>query len=252
MNKTWFKMGVISVSSFLTACLWATASHSNLISLKYDSWEILYNCEKRGYEFFQYSTSPNSGDLKRFKPFHQESRLPKRCQQFSTDTYKLPKGSKITYDRGHGGKHQNLVDFDIDIMMQTNSMANIVPQASKLNRYGAWRETEVLTQCWREFGTLTVYGGNIWGNDKSNDHFLKSHGVVTPDYLFKVIKYHDGIVNAWIFPNDNKPRKANMNNYLVSPKKISDITGFKFDLDDSEYIEKDAKSRVRPKVCSTK
>jgi len=52
-------------------------SHADeLIQLTYKKWDITYNCDKRGYESFHYTTVKDQGSLKRFKPFHQESKLP--------------------------------------------------------------------------------------------------------------------------------------------------------------------------------
>ena len=223
---------------------------SNLIEIDFGRWNIIYNCEKRGYEYFTYSTVPDSGLYSRFKPFHQETQLPKHCRQFSTDTYKQPEGAQ-QYHRGHG-VHQNIWDHDETLMKQSNSFANIVPHAAYLNSYGVWRVTEKLTECYRDKGTVTVWGGNIWGNDSTNDKFLVSHGVVTPDRLWKVIEFPDGEVQAWLMPNDDSPKSKLIDNYLVSPKTISEITGLSFPISASELNEKDKVSKKQPKGCSIK
>ena len=231
--------------------VFSQCSYAELISLDYGSWQIQYNCEKRGYESFHYKTVPDSGSFERFSPFHKEKLLPKHCQQFSTKTYRLPKGSKTHYDRGHG-VHQNIFDHSKSLMKATNSMANIVPQAKKLNRLGVWRKTEILTECFRDIGTVEVWGGNIWGKDASNDHFIKTHGVVTPDYLWKVILFPNGEVNAWLMPNDYSPTGVKMDSYLVAPATITKYTGVSFAIPRSEVSEKDSHSEIKPRGCSLK
>ncbi|MDB2343149.1 DNA/RNA non-specific endonuclease [Porticoccaceae bacterium] len=231
---------------------YATVKNSGEIhKLVFDNWVIHYNCDHRGYEFFYYTAGTDTGNLERYKPFHQENQLPKYCRQKSTSTYKLPKNFPLSYDRGHG-VHQNIWDHSRELMKQSNSMANIVPQASKLNRRGAWRQTEKLTECWRDKGDVAVHGGVIWGSDKSNDHFKSSHGVTTPDYLYKIIQFHDGGVNAWIFPNNNEPTVENIDNYLVSPADITELTGIIYNIPIIKVNVAAKTTRDLPVGCSLK
>lgn len=247
MKNTQLQIILISLLIGLLSC----NVYARTIKLDYGSWEIHYNCEKRGYEYFHYTTVPDTGNLDRYKPFHQEKRLPKKCRQYSKKSYKRPKNAPIKYDRGHG-VHSNLFDHSKKLMKQTNSFANIVPQAKKLNRRGVWRKTEILTECYRDIGTVEVWGGVIFGNDKSNDHFIRSHGVVTPDYLWKVIKFPDGEVNAWLMPNDDTPTGLKMDTYLKAPATISKYTGIKFEIPRSELTERDNHSKSKPRGCSIK
>lgn len=230
---------------------WNVSASDRYIELEYDNWKIIYNCTKRGYEWFHYETVPDSGEESRVGPFHDESRLPVECRQLTTHSYRLPKDSPIKYHRGHG-VHQNIWDHDRNVMKESNSMANIVPQASKLNAYGVWRQTEELTECWRDKGKVTVWGGVIWGRDASNDHFMGSHGVATPDYLWKLILLEDGRVNAWLMPNDNTPTADKVDDYLVSPAKLTGLTGVEFPLEDRLRIRAAEFSITEPEGCSLK
>jgi endonuclease G, mitochondrial len=196
---------------------------NRIIELKFANWEIMYNCDAKGYEQFHYVTVPDSGTLKRFKPFHQEMALPPECRQYKTTTYKREKSAADHYDRGHG-IHQNLWDANINTMKESNSFANIVPQHKELNRRGLWRHTEKLTECFRDIGSVEVWGGVVWGNDTSNDYFKESHGVITPDYLFKVISFPGDLgTYAWLMPNDASPTTKNMNDYLISTYDLAQI-----------------------------
>lgn len=227
----------------------ASAARGAIIPLNYGQhWTVWYNCNKRGYEAFYYKTVPDAGNLERYEPFHHEKRIPRRCRQTSTWSYKLPKDSPIKYDRGHG-VHQNIWDHDQRLMKFSNSMANIVPQASKLNRWGAWRQTEKLTECYRDLGEVSVWGGVIWGTDASNDHFLESHGVVTPDYLWKVIIFPNGEVNAWLFPNNDSPAADKLDKYLIQPAELGKKAGFNFDIPYEQRYDTDTQSEPMPSNC---
>ena len=229
----------------------SNSNEADIIKLDYESWDIEYNCKNRGYEYFHYKTVPDSGSEERINKFNLEKNMPKKCRQFKTSTYKAPKTSEISYDRGHG-VHQNIWDHSKELMAQSNLFSNIVPQASELNRRGVWRKTEELTECYRDKGQVEVWGGVIWGDDTSNDHFVKSHGVVTPDYLWKVIKFPNGEVNAWLMPNDNTPTGVKMDTYLVSPKKLENKTGKQFDIDRRQRSQLDSYSEKKPRGCSLK
>ncbi|MCJ8315241.1 MAG: DNA/RNA non-specific endonuclease, partial [Pseudomonadales bacterium] len=124
------------------------------------------------------------------------------------------------------------------------------------NRNGAWRFTEEITECNRGTNkdesnvSLKVWGGVIWGEDQSNDYFIESHGVVTPDYLWKVIEFSDGKVNAWIIPNDAQAKRSTASDYLVFPHEITHITGYSFELSQHAIISLVAVDKVKP--CSLK
>jgi len=238
-----------SLLLFLTSIALSSSVNAELITLTFPGWEIQYNCQKRGPESFFYQAVPDTGNHKRSSRFHAEERLPRHCRQFSTSTYKLSKNAEIFYDRGHMVP-ANHFDHDKAMINATNSMANIVPQASKLNRHGAWRKTEELVECYRDIGITNVWGGVIWGKDFRNDHFFETHGVVTPDFLWKIIQFPNGKVNGWIMPNSNAATAVNMDSYLVAPKTISKYTGIKFPFFNNELNKKDDFSMKKPKGCS--
>ena len=211
----------------LAAFIATNVQSKNIYQLDMGDYKISYNCKMRGYEMYEYTAHKDNGQLPRLRPFHQEQQLPKHCQQFTTGTYKLGIGKQstsITYDLGHGAG-QNHFDYSIDARYQSNSMANVVPQNSALNRTGLWRATDVAIECERDIGPVDVYGGVIWGTDSSNDHFIKSHGVTTPDYLWKVIQNSKGDVQAWIMPN-KAIKKKEASKYFVSVAEIEKLTGY--------------------------
>jgi endonuclease G len=216
------------------------SSDGLVVDVDYGFFQLEYNCDKGGFNNFSYNTVPDPHtDYSRYGPFHYDSQIGELCGYNSeqikkakrTSTYKSPKGA-LKYDRGHGN-HQNIWDHDKGFMKITNYMSNIVPQESSQNRSGMWRRSEELTQCFRQNNDLYVIGGNIWGNDSSNDHFIESHGVVTPDYLFKIIVKNNSEVIAFVVPNDPKARPKQSGQYMTSINKIEELVGYDFDIDES-------------------
>lgn len=224
-----------------------------------DFFELKYNCNKGGFNYFSYDTIPDPHiDLNRYSPFHYDSQVGEKCNYSTsqinkaknTSTYKDSK-AQYKYDRGHGN-HQNIWDHDKNLMKITNYMYNIVPQESTQNRRGLWRHSEIITQCLRQDNQLHVVGGNIWGNDTSNDHFIESHGVVTPDYLFKVIVINNKDVLAFIVPNNPEATPDNSANYMTSVHNIEDKVGYKINIDESLKDIIADNMPQRPKNCSIK
>lgn len=93
----------------------------------------------------------------------------------------------------------NHLDLNEVTIKESMYITNIMPQTSELNR-GAYLAAEEIFECWRDVVDLNTLVGIIMGNDESNDHFVGSHGVRTPDYYWRIIeKESDGDVIAWIF-----------------------------------------------------
>ena len=76
-------------------------------------------------------------------------------------------------------------------------MTNIMPQTSILNQQ-AWLGVEDIFECYRDITNLNTIVGIIMGTDTSNDIFVKSHGVRTPDFYWRIIEKQNGEVISWI------------------------------------------------------
>jgi endonuclease G, mitochondrial len=118
----------------------------------------------------------------------------------------------------------NHLDYSKVAIKQSNFMTNILPQVAGMNR-GAWLQTEEIVECYRDIDELLVIGGVIYGNDKSDDYFKKSHGVATPSAFWKVIVRGKDRVIAWIVPNSPKAKRKSLDRYLVSVAEIERRTG---------------------------
>lgn len=143
------------------------------------------------------------------------------------------------------------MDYSDEAIRQSNYITNILPQVANMNR-GAWLRTEEIVECYRDIDELLVIGGVIWGNNKHDDYFVKSHGVATPDAFWKVIIRGAGQNEraiAWIMPNSPEATKKNLDRYLVTVDDIERVTGEKIAVADYAKHDKPRHSWMIPRGC---
>lgn len=222
-----------------------TKPAANIMKLDYEGFTVWLDCSKRGAVKFQYVAQHDTGNAARADDFYLDSNVPAECQQTSAKAY----GNK--YDRGHLVPANHL-DSSETAIKATNTMTNILPQAANMNR-GAWLATEVLIECYRDIDELLVVGGVIWGNNPSDDYFLQSHGVATPDAFWKVVIRGTGQNEraiAWIMPNSQDATRKNLDSYLVTIDDIEKKTGEKIPVADYAKHDKPSESWIIPKGCN--
>lgn len=185
----------------------------------YNGFSLWLDCKERAAIMFRYNAQRDSGNFPREKEFTLDSNTSIECQQSQNGSYK---GAPYMFDRGHQVPANHL-DNDGLAIHQSNYMTNILPQTATLNR-GAWLASEEMIECIRDNEELLVLGGPIMGNDASNDFFVKSHGIRTPDYFWKVVVGNQRSI-AWIMPNDTTAVKGNIDQYIVSINDIEKIAG---------------------------
>jgi endonuclease G, mitochondrial len=154
-----------------------------------------------------------AGQERRPKGFTMDPNLSPECQQFSTSSYA---GVHAAYNRGHLVRSGHM-NYNRNFIRRAHYMTNVVPQTVELNG-GLWLDVENTGDCNREAG-IQIFGGNIY-NDTSNDFFLKSHGVRTPEYMWKVMYAGEEVI-AYMFPNNNGLSNR-LKDYIVSVKEIED------------------------------
>lgn len=187
---------------------------TRIIALKYEGFTVWVDCSKRGAVKFRYVAKADHGNLERLHSFSIDQNVPAKCQQTSTAPYTH---QGVHYDRGHLVP-ANHMDHSATALRQSNLVTNILPQASDMNR-GAWLRTEEIIECSRDQENLLVVGGVIWGNNKADDYFVKSHGVATPDAFWKVIKTESRVI-AWIVPNTQEATRGMLDTYIVSVAEL--------------------------------
>ena len=131
-------------------------------------------------------------------------------------------------------------------------MTNIVPQLASFNQ-GLWKETENITECYRDLAPVQVIGGVIY-SDSSNDFFLASHGIQSPDFFWKTL-ITTNLTNqtetiSWLFPNQTG--LANLNSFIVSIDELEQRVGadlIGIDFESGIRLQKATKSWELPKNC---
>ena len=204
---------------------------AEVLELRYSDFTIWLDCEKRSATKFHYRLGPDVGNLKRTNDYIFDPDVAKNCQQTSEDTYRYPElgiscNNKQEQDencvhRGHLVPY-NHMDDSLIATQQSNYMTNILPQAKELNT-GAWKKTEEITECYRDYSTVDIFGGPIWGK---NGVELSNHSITMPDSYWKVLIRDDKVI-AWIIPNSNEEQvgENDLPNFMVTIERIEKVTG---------------------------
>ncbi len=198
----------------------------SLVELDYGRFQILYDCQRGEPHRFTYTATEDRSAIPRVDNFRVDRSLPEGCKgQHSASTYSTTPG----FDRGHLAP-SNHFDDSIQAMNASNMMTNIVPQLSSHNRV-TWYRTETLTECYRDFKPIKVIGGVVFGDmleDLMNDHFVKSHGVATPEAFWKVLLTTDETdqptVIAWWIPH-KKGLGTNLDPFVRTVREIEVLLG---------------------------
>jgi endonuclease G len=223
----------------------STNSTAKIQRVDYDGFTVWLDCNQHGAIKFQYNAQRDTGNFPRLEKFYVDKNVPKECQQTSAKTYGR------NYDRGHLVPANHL-DYSKQAIADSNSMANILPQAATMNR-GAWLLTEEIIECYRDIDELLVIGGVIWGDNPKDDYFVKSHGIKTPDAYWKVVirgALNNEQVIAWIVPNSSAAQRSKLDSYLVSVARIESLTGEKIPASAELKNEVLKKSWLVPKGCN--
>ena len=193
----------------LLALAYLSPAAAEVLRLDYEGFTVWLDCERRGAVKFRYNAQRDQGDLERSSAFRLDPNVPGRCQQTSAGPYQH---SNPEYHRGHLVPANHL-DHSKTAMQQSNFMTNVLPHTQTLN-LGAWKQTEIITECYRDIDELLVIGGVIWGNNTADNHFVQSHGVATPDAFWKLIVRGTDRVIAWVIPNTTEARSQKLDDYL--------------------------------------
>jgi endonuclease G len=245
-NKSASKREADVQAALLNARSASTVTRSNdVLKLDYEGFTVWLDCKERAAIKFRYNAQRDTGSFKRYDSFMLDPNVPAECQQFSDKAYGQG------YDRGHQVPANHL-DYSNAAIKQSNYMTNILPQTSQMNR-GAWLLTEEIVECYRDIDELLVIGGVIWGNNPTDDYFVQSHGVKTPDAFWKVVirgTGQDERAIAWIVPNLTEATKKRLDEYLVSVDEIERVTGEVIPVADYVKHDKPSASWLIPSGCN--
>jgi len=164
------------------------------ILLSYSRFDLTYDLSEKVTKRWSYTLNQDSfkNEFPRPTKYFYDPKLPKEYQQKSLWSY--GKG----YDRGHLVRSYDM-SGTFESRHECNYITNILPQKSTFNR-GVWLNIEKKVSDLAMTNKLNVTGGVIF-NDTSNDHFVESHGVKTPDFWWKIVVVNSNETLAWFIPN---------------------------------------------------
>lgn len=199
------------------------AATDRVIRQDYGGYQLTYDCTTRTALQYSYTLGRDDGTAPRPSSFKLDPTLPAGCeQQYSARTYNPVYAG---YDLGHLVS-SNHMDYNAEYILRANYMTNIVPQLADLNR-GIWVKAENVAECYRDIAPVQVYGGVVY-SDPSNDWFLASHGIRTPEFFWKAILTTDPATGeakaiAWYVPNVDG--LSGLDAYLVSITELEQLVG---------------------------
>lgn len=201
------------------------ASAAPLIVKKdYEGFTVYIDCRNHGPIAYEMTLGPDQGDVTRLSGFKIDPTVPAECQMTTGDTFKVTDAEEAAFgkfQRGHLAD-ANSLDGGRQSMADSFFVTNMLPQAARFNGGGgAWRRTEEISECYREKVVLRIWGGVIWGNDATNDVFVDTHNVITPDRWWKVLFREDTDTHiAWIFENNKDEKRAVMDDRIVTLEEL--------------------------------
>ena len=144
---------------------------------------ICYDYKMKGTKYVSYTldgNKVNAVNIKKRHSFYTEKNLPKKYRSHSRDY------THSGYDRGHLANDASF-DYDKKVVRKTYSMANIVPQAPKVNR-NTWIKAEKLERKVAVgLGMANVLNGVVYS---SNPPRIGKNKIAVPDGFWKMI-YND-------------------------------------------------------------
>ncbi|MEG3765067.1 DNA/RNA non-specific endonuclease [Alteromonas sp. 14N.309.X.WAT.G.H12] len=223
--------------------------------IDYHRFTVYYDCNRRGFDYSTFVAHEDVGDLPRYEPFNKEPLLENYdCpSQKTTSSYKKTPGHP-QYHRGHGITSNHNDDSEY-YMSLTNRMTNVVPHNGVQNTRGLWRHLEKRVECARDVAPVTVYLGNYWGNDTSNDLFIRTHGVPTPDYIWRIHVYdkYPNQAFVWLIKNDESTLPADEDSARVDLEKLKTLLSSEYDISlPDEWVTSNNKDPYRNLTCSLK
>lgn len=179
-------------------------------------YQVCYNYEYKGATSVSYTVDGTKltdaeVHIKKRPPFYPENSIPVKYRSFPSDY------TKTGYDRGHMANHADF-DYSSDLIYQTYSMANIVPQNPTLNRK-TWLKAETYERMTaRQLGSVNVI--NLIYYPQNPEKIGKSQ-VSVPSSFIKVIYNSDkGFKKCFEYQNDEPSAFDNLRQHEVNCPNI--------------------------------
>jgi len=135
------------------------------------------------------------------------------------------------YDRGHLAPNYAIsVCYGEEAQKETFLLSNIVPQLHALNA-GLWKDLEqrIMKRYVERYGTVWVQVGPVFVSPAAK----KVGRVPVPTAFWMVISDYDEAIGgvraiAYLIPHEEKWRDAELTRYVVSIRRVEELTGLDF------------------------
>ncbi len=229
MKRSLYILGIL----FLSLQSGNSSAQTTSTPLKKDHYgfTLWLDCDiHHGAIAFYYELGKDKGNLDlKGKPFRFDPKVPETCQPQTWRSYNTTtvNPSEGTWDRGQLIP-SNHMDGHRTALKETFYLSNTLPLNAIFNQEGgAWDTTMRISECYREITPLKIWGGVIWGKNRDNDFFTVTHGIKTPDFLWKLIYREDKKEYlAWLFPNHWSAKDSKMDQYLITLDKLKAAVNF--------------------------
>ena len=144
-------------------------------------FKVCYDYQLKGAKYVVYtvdgSTANASEQIKKRPSFYAENNIPVKYRSYPEDY------THSGYDRGHLANHADF-DYSANILYQTYSMSNIIPQVPEVNR-DTWIKAEKYERSVAQsLGAVSVINGVDYSN---NPERIGKHKIAVPTSFWKII-----------------------------------------------------------------
>lgn len=144
-------------------------------------FKVCYDYQLKGSKYVAYTVDGNMANadehIKKRPSFYVENNIPVKYRSYPEDY------THSGYDRGHLANHADF-DYSANILYQTYSMSNIIPQVPEVNR-DTWIKAERYERSIAQsLGTVSVINGVVYSNSPER---IGKHKIAVPSSFWKII-----------------------------------------------------------------
>jgi len=180
-------------------------------------YQICYQYSAKGARYVGYTlvgSNMEAGNIKKRPRFYPDTAIPARYRTTSSDYTK----NEFHADRGHLAPDASF-DYSSKSLHSVYSMANIIPQYSKINRKTWVKAEKYERQVARKLGSVHVMNGVVYG---PNPKRMRKSGIAYPQAYWKMLYDNHGFERCFYYKNDSheKIKGDKLRDHLVDCKLV--------------------------------
>jgi len=164
-------------------------------------YQICYDYSALGAKYVGYvldGNLVNAGNIKKRPRFYPDTEIPAQYRTTSKDYTR----NEFHADRGHLAPDASF-DWSKQSLRSVYSMANIIPQYSKINRR-TWVKAEKYERVVaRKLGHVTVVNGVVYD---SSPRRMRKSGIAYPKAYWKMLYDNKGFERCFYYKNDSRAK----------------------------------------------